>query len=169
MSPSALECTFHSDFYYLQFGYSFPSYAFNFWNCTCVYLYKIDHEVLSNSQKYFTFVIHIYSFTCMISSVFFIWQWYFVCFFVFLQMCIKLLLQFINMLHLAAILVLWHQWQIMYLMFSRHIFYLFMPLTFEIIHTCVSMKNTNDHEVLHDSHKYFTYARHICSFTSMTP
>ena len=32
-----------------------------------------------------------------------------------------------------------------------------MPLTFEIVHTCVYIQNTNDHEELSDSHKYFTF------------
>ena len=43
----------------------------------------------------------------------------------------------------------------------------FMPITFEIVHTCVSIQSTNAHEVLSDSHKYFTFVSHILSFTSM--
>ena len=39
-----------------------------------------------------------------------------------------------------------------------------MPVTFKMIHTCiVSVHNAN---VLSDSHKYFTFGSHICSFTS---
>ena len=30
-----------------------------------------------------------------------------------------------------------------------------MPTTFEIVHTCVWIQNTNVHHVLSDSHKYF--------------
>ena len=46
----------------------------------------------------------------------------------------------------------------MYFLFASHIsFSLFMPITFEIVHTCVSKQNTNAHEVLSDSHKYFTF------------
>ena len=44
---------------------------------------------------------------------------------------------------------------------------LFMPRTFKIVHTCVSIQNTNVHEVLNDRLKYFTFVSHICSFTSM--
>ena len=44
----------------------------------------------------------------------------------------------------------------------------FMPLTFEIVCTCVSIQNTNAHEVLGDSYKYFTFVSLICSFTSIT-
>ena len=42
-----------------------------------------------------------------------------------------------------------------------------MQLTFEIVQTCVSIQNTNDHEVLNDSHKYFTFVSCTCSFSSM--
>ena len=44
-----------------------------------------------------------------------------------------------------------------------------MPITFEIIHTCVSIQNNIAYEVLSDSHKYFTFVSHISSFTSMIP
>ena len=33
-----------------------------------------------------------------------------------------------------------------------------MPLTFEMIHTCVSIPNTNADKVLSQSHKYFHLA-----------
>ena len=56
----------------------------------------------------------------------------------------------------------------MYSLFGRHIsFSSFMPISFEIVHTCVSVQNTYAHEVLCDSHKYFTFVSHICPFTSM--
>ena len=42
----------------------------------------------------------------------------------------------------------------------------FMPITFEIIHKCVSIQNTNAHEVLNDSHNishlYATVFLQIC-------
>ena len=57
----------------------------------------------------------------------------------------------------------------MYYLFGRHpSFPLFMPVTLEIVHISVSIQNTNIHEVLGDSHKYFTFASYICPFTSMT-
>ena len=37
-----------------------------------------------------------------------------------------------------------------------------MPITFEVVHTCISIQNTNAHAVLDDSHKYFTFVSHIC-------
>ena len=37
------------------------------------------------------------------------------------------------------------------------LFPLIIPITFEIVHTCVSLQNTNGHEVLSDSHKYYTF------------
>ena len=42
-----------------------------------------------------------------------------------------------------------------------------MPITFEIIHTCV--QNATLNEVPSKSHKYFVCVSHICFFTSMTP
>ena len=51
---------------------------------------------------------------------------------------------------------------------AQHIsFSSFMPITFEIVHTSVSLQNTNGHEVLSDNHKYFTFISHIFSSTSM--
>ena len=55
-------------------------------------------------------------------------------------------------------------WQTYFVFFS-----LFMPMTFEILHTCISIQNTNDHEVLDDGYKYFGLVSHIFSFTSMIP
>ena len=46
---------------------------------------------------------------------------------------------------------------------------LIMPITFEIVHICISIQNTHAHEVLGDSHKYFTFVSHICSSTPMIP
>ena len=43
----------------------------------------------------------------------------------------------------------------------------FMPITFEIVHTCVSIHIVNTYEVLCDNCKYFTFGNHICSLTSM--
>ena len=40
---------------------------------------------------------------------------------------------------------------------------LLMLLTFAIVHICVSIQNINAHEMLGDSHKYFTFVSHICS------
>ena len=49
-------------------------------------------------------------------------------------------------------------------LFGRNIsFSSFMAITFEIVHTCVSVQNTNGYEVLSDSHKYFTFVSHISS------
>ena len=73
-------------------------------------------------------------------------------------------------MHLGTIVILSHLWPLMYSLFGRHIsFSSFTPITFEIIHTCVSIQNTNAHEFLSDSHKYFTFVSHTCSFTSMIP
>ena len=47
--------------------------------------------------------------------------------------------------------------------------FLFMSVTFEIVQTCISIQNTNAHEMLGDSHKYFTFVSHAFSFTSMIP
>ena len=34
-----------------------------------------------------------------------------------------------------------------------------MPVTYETVHTCVSIQNTNATEVLSDSYKYFTFGK----------
>ena len=65
-----------------------------------------------------------------------------------LQIPMKCLLQFINISHLADIFVLLHLWPLIDSLFGRHIyFFLFMPISFEILHTCVYIQNTNAHEV----------------------
>ena len=72
-------------------------------------------------------------------------------------------------MHVTTIFGLSHLWPLNYSMFGSHIpVSLFMPLTFEIIHTCVSIKNTNGHEVLSDGHKYLTFVSHIC-FSHLWP
>ena len=43
-------------------------------------------------------------------------------------------------------------------------FSLFMPIYFNIIHTCVSSHNTNAYYVLSNIYKYFSFGGHICSF-----
>ena len=135
---------------------------------TCVSIQNnSDHEMLSDSNKCFTFVGHICSFISMTPEVFFAWQSCLFCFV--LQMPLKFLQHFINIiLCLTAKFVLWHQWQFLYSLFSRHIlFSSFIPLTLEIIDTCVSLQNNTGHEVLTYSHKYVTFVSHICSFISM--
>ena len=68
---------------------------------------------------------------------------------VFLQMPMMLLLQFINISHLAAILILSHLWQLKDSWFSTQIsFSLFMPISFEIVLTCVYIQNINTHDLL---------------------
>ena len=58
----------------------------------------------------------------------------------------------------------------MYSLLDRHIsVFLFMPLTFEIIHTCLSIQKANGHEVLSDSHKYFTFVSHNYLSSPMNP
>ena len=42
-----------------------------------------------------------------------------------------------------------------------------MPITFDSVHTCVSIQNTNAHKVLSRQLKFLTFVGHICSFTSM--
>ena len=54
--------------------------------------------------------------------------------------------------------------------FGTHIsFYLFMPISYEILHTCVYIQNTNVHIVLSWQHQIFYICNHICSFTFMIP
>ena len=58
------------------------------------------------------------------------------------------LLQFINMSHLAAIF-LSHLQPLMDSLSVRHIsFSLFMLISFEIVHTCVYIQNTDAYELL---------------------
>ena len=53
----------------------------------------------------------------------------------------------------------------MYSLFGRHISsFLFMPINFNIIHTCVSIHNTKAYSMLGDSHKYFHLAAIIVFF-----
>ena len=67
-----------------------------------------------------------------------------------------------NLSHLAAIFVPSHIWSLKYSLFGRHIsFSSFMPTKFEIIHMC-------NYTAINDSHKYFTFGSHMCSFTPMT-
>ena len=56
-----------------------------------------------------------------------------------------------------------------FLVWQIYFFVLYIPITFEILHICISIPNTNDHEMLGDSHKYFTiesqiFSSHLCSF-----
>ena len=51
---------------------------------------------------------------------------------------------------------------------QAYFFFLIYASTFEIVHTCVSVKNTKGHKVLSDRNKYFTFVNHTCYFTSMT-
>ena len=51
--------------------------------------------------------------------------------------------------------------------FVDYFFFLIYANNFEIVYTCVSIQNTNTDEVLGDSHKYFIFLSHICSFTSI--
>ena len=47
-------------------------------------------------------------------------------------------------------------------LFGRHIsLSVFMPMISEILHTSVCIQNTYAHQVLSDSHKYFTFVSHI--------
>ena len=60
-------------------------------------------------------------------------------------------------------------------LFGRHnSFLLFMTISFETVHTCVYIQNTNTHEALISQnkifyevftaiHKHFTFDTHICS------
>ena len=50
-----------------------------------------------------------------------------------------------------------------------YFFSYFMPITFEIVHPCVSIQNTIGHKVLSDRQKYFPFVTHILSITSMIP
>ena len=43
-----------------------------------------------------------------------------------------------------------------------------MQIPREIVHTYVSIHNADAEEVLNESHIYFTFGSHICSFSSMT-
>ena len=73
-----------------------------------------------------------------------------------------------DILHLIAMLVPSHLQSFTFSLFDRYIhFFSFMPITFEIVHIWVSIHNTNAYEVFSDSDKYFTFSKHICSFTSV--
>ena len=73
-------------------------------------------------------------------------------------------------IHLAIIFIFSHLWPLKYYLFGRNIsFSFFMPKTFEIVYTFVCIQNANTHEVLHGSHKYFTFVSHFCSFSSIIP
>ena len=55
-----------------------------------------------------------------------------------------------------------------FLILQRYFFLvLIYANTFEIVHTCVCIKNANACEVLSNSLKYYTFVGNICSFTSM--
>ena len=57
---------------------------------------------------------------------------------------------------------------LMYSPFGRHIsFSLSTAINFNIIHTCVSIHNTNASKVLSDSHKYFHLTVIFVLLTSM--
>ena len=61
-------------------------------------------------------------------------------------------------MHLTAIFILSYQWPLMYASLGRHIsFSVCIWITFKIGQTCVPIQNTNTHEVLSDSPKYFTF------------
>ena len=36
-----------------------------------------------------------------------------------------------------------------------------MPITFEVIHTCLTIHNAHTYEVLSDGYKYFTFSNHL--------
>ena len=66
--------------------------------CTFVHVQNINvHEVLGDGHKYFTYVIHTCSFTSMTPKVFLVHSYIFY--------YMKVLLQFTNILHLAATFV----------------------------------------------------------------
>ena len=69
--------------------------------------------------------------------------------FVFFQMTMKLEVTFINILCLAIIFLKCS-------LFAKHAFYfLFVPITFKIVHTSVSIQNTKAYQAVSDSYKYF--------------
>ena len=84
--------------------------------------------------------------------------------------CIMFLLQFINISHLAVILVLSHLQPHMDSLLCQHIYFsLFMSISFEIVYTCVYIENTKDHEVLIWQPQIIYIYVLFCSFTAMIP
>ena len=57
----------------------------------------------------------------------------------------------------AALFVLLYLGPLVYFLFGKHILSLFMPKTFEIVHTCISIYNANTYEMLNNSYKHFTF------------
>ena len=96
------------------------------------------HEVLSNSNNYVTFESHICFLISRLTSVFLVWQWH-----LFLQMSMKLSTAihkyFIFGSHICPFRYMttdvFLPWQ--------NFFSFFMPVAFEIIHTSVSIYNTD--------------------------
>ena len=120
----------------------FLIYANNFWNCTHVCVYKIlmamDCEATATNISYLQaiFVLHIYDSFCIpcLADLFAAIHKYFT---------FGSLICFLTSATTSVFLV------------GLHIsFSLFMPVTFEIIFTCVSLQNTNAYLVLSASYKY---------------
>ena len=63
-----------------------------------------------------------------------------------------------NYFILAAILVLPHLWPLMNSFLDTYLFFSCMPITFEILHKCMSIHNTNAFDVLSQSHICYTLA-----------
>ena len=73
-----------------------------------------------------------------------------------------------NQMHLATILFLSLLCHLCLPFWQKISFFLFMPINFNIIHTCVSIQNTNAYKVLNESQQYFHLAAifvlsHLCS------
>ena len=49
------------------------------------------------------------------------------------------------------------------------LFFFFVPITFEMLHKCKSIQNTNAHEMLSANQKHFTFVNFISSFKCIIP
>ena len=102
------------------------------------------------SNKYFTFCKLTCSFTSMFTS-------FFPCFSViFIFANAYEVLSDTHILYLAAIFVLSYVGPFMDSLVEGICFFSFMPITFEIVDTCVSIQNTNAYKEWSKSHKCFT-------------
>ena len=148
-------------FYIWQWYLSFYMYDYlNIPYFIVLFIFANTYEVLSYIHKYFILGNYISSLTSIITSVFLVWEA-----FLFLQ-----ILWSINWLSqifcICQPYLFLHIYNYLYILCLADMF-VFSPLsiTFETVHTSVSIHNANAYKVLRDNYKYFTFGSQICYFT----
>ena len=120
-------------------NFCFLIYANNFWDCTQIWVYT-KYKMLRKCYMRATNILICKPYLLLHNYELFNYSSFGTHFFT----VMKVLLQFINILHLAAIFVLSHQLQLIYSLFGRHTsFSLFKQIFFESIHRYICTYTQN--------------------------